>query len=136
MKNSRYIFTYGTLKRGFCNNGLIEHLIYIDEAKTIEKYQMYPCVNYAFPFVIKSEKNHQIFGEVYALESLDDLILLDELEGYPTLYLREIVKIKLSNGEIIEAIMYLKNEENHEEFIKKDEPILEWTKDISSSEIN
>lgn len=130
-----YIFTYGTLKNGFCNNKLIENLEFIEKARTCEKFQMYPCINYAFPFVIKSEKNHTILGEVYKLVSKKDLELLDELEGYPTLYIREETKVKLNNGKVIDAIIYLKNEEEYKDFIKLDEPILEWTKDISSTEI-
>lgn len=131
-----YLFTYGTLKKGFCNNSLIRELEFIDTAKTIEKYQMYPCSNYAFPFVIKSEKNHQIVGEVYKLNSKKDLDLLDELEGYPSLYIRETIKVELSNKKNIEAIIYLKNEDEYKDFIELNKPILEWTKDISSSEVS
>lgn len=130
MKNS-YIFTYGTLKKGFFNHGLIEHLEYVDEAQTCEKFQMYPCTNYAFPFVIKSKSNNQIFGEVYKLGSSKDLNLLDELEGYPTLYIREEVEVKLSMGSKLNVIMYFKNEDEYKDYIKLDEPILEWTDDIN-----
>ena len=132
--DTQYIFTYGTLKRGFCNNGWIEHLEFISEATTCEKYQMYPCSNYAFPFVIKSERNNTILGEVYKLNTKEDLQSLDELEGYPNLYLRENTKVKLINGIVIEAIIYLKNEEQYIDFIKLDDPILSWTKEVSSSE--
>lgn len=128
--SNQYILTYGTLKKGFYNHYLIEHLEYVDEAMTCEKFQMYPSVNYAFPFVIKSEKNNQIFGEVYKLTSSKDLDLLDELEGYPDLYIREEIEIMLSIGRKINAIMYFKNEINYKEHIKLDEPILEWAEDV------
>lgn len=131
--NSQYIFTYGTLKKGFSNHGLIEHLEFIGEALTCEKYQMYPCTNYAFPFLLKSEKNIFIKGEVYKLNSIEDLNYLDELEGYPTLYLREEIDVILiKNSKTFKSIIYIKNEDEYKEYIDLKNPIKEWTRDISS----
>lgn len=129
-----YLFTYGTLKKGFCNHELISNLEYIGEAITCKKFQMYPSSNYPFPFVIKSEQNHFLLGEVYKLNSKKELDLLDSLEGYPTLYLREEIEVKLNN-KIIKTIIYLKNEDEYKDFIDLNKPILEWTKDIASSEL-
>lgn len=49
----KYIFTYGTLKKAFPNHYLIKHLEFLGEAFSCEKYQMYPCTNYDFPFILK-----------------------------------------------------------------------------------
>ena len=48
-----YIFTYGTLKRGVTNHYfLIEDAVFVSNAITCEKYQMYPCTSKKFPFLI------------------------------------------------------------------------------------
>lgn len=130
-----YFFTYGTLKKGFYNHGMIKHLEFIDKAITCKRFQMYPCVNFAFPFVVKSESNQQISGEVYRINEAD-LKLLDELEDHPILYKREKTMVRLTNGQSVEAIIYIKNEQNHPEYIDKNHPIFEWTKQIASSEID
>lgn len=132
----KYLFTYGTLKKGFCNHHLIANLKFVDTAITCESYQMYPCSNYAFPFVLKSQNNNPIKGEVYIIDSKNDLDLLDTLEDYPILYDRESILVKLSNGTIINAIIYFKNEETHKDIIAYENPIIEWTKEIASSEID
>ena len=64
-----YIFTYGTLKRGFSNSYFLDDAIFVSSAITCEKYQMYPCIGNGYPFLIKSEKNHQIKGEVFKTNS-------------------------------------------------------------------
>ena len=52
-----YIFTYGTLKRGFVNNYFLDDAIFISTAITVEKYQMYPSIGNAL-FYFKNEKNN------------------------------------------------------------------------------
>lgn len=135
---TQYIFTYGSLMKSFCNHGLIEELKleFVDKAFTCEKYQMYPAINYAFPFLLESENNEFIYGEVYKLNSKKDLEKLDQLEGYPKLYYRKEIKTKLFKGIEIDAIIYFKNEDYHQDYIKSDEPIKRWTRDISSAEID
>ena len=96
-----YIFTYGTLKRGFVNNYFLDDAIFISTAITVEKYQMYPSIGNAYPFLIKSEKKYQIKGEVFKTNSQKILDSLDELEGYPDLYLKEFIKVELENKKII-----------------------------------
>ena len=44
---------------------------------------------------IKSEKIQQIKGEIFKINSKELLNELDYLEGYPNLYLREFIKVKL-----------------------------------------
>ena len=126
MNKDVFIFVYGTLKKGFPNNWVIIDLEYIADAFTCEKYQMYPSLNYSFPYLIKSEKNYYIKGEVYKLNSKYDLNALDEIEGYPSLFTREKIKIKILNGDILEAIIYFKNKDQYKDDIKLDEPITEW----------
>lgn len=122
-----YIFTYGTLKKGFINNYFLSDAIFVSKATTIEKYQMYPCRGNAYPFLIKSEKNHQIKGEVFKTNNQKILDRLDELEDYPNLYLKEFIKVKLeSNNQVINALIYFKNEETNFDVIDLNNPISEW----------
>lgn len=121
-----YIFTYGTLKRGFVNNYFLDDAIFISTAITVEKYQMYPSIGNAYPFLIKSEKKYQIKGEVFKTNSQQILDSLDELEGYPDLYLKEFIKVELENKKIIEALVYFKNEKNNLYAVDYSKPIIEW----------
>lgn len=121
-----YIFTYGTLKRGFVNNYFLDDAIFISTAITVEKYQMYPSIGNAYPFLIKREKKYQIKGEVFKTNSQKILDSLDELEGYPDLYLKEFIKVELENKKIIEALVYFKNEKNNLDAVDYSKPIIEW----------
>ena len=121
-----YIFTYGTLKRGFVNNYFLDDAIFISTAITVEKYQMYPCIGNAYPFLIKSEKKYQIKGEVFKTNSKELLKNLDYLEGYPDLYLKEFIKVSLEDGKVVDALVYFKNEENNLDAVDYSNPMNEW----------
>lgn len=121
-----YIFTYGTLKRGFSNNHFLNDALFVSNSITCEKYSMYPCTNNMFPFLIKSEKKHQIKGEVFKTNSKKLLDDLDYLEGYPNLYLREFINVKLENNSIVKALVYFKNEDTHLNTVDYSKPINEW----------
>ena len=125
MKNL-YIFTYGTLKRGFVNNYFLDDAIFISTAITVEKYQMYPSIGNAYPFLIKSEKKYQIKGEVFKTNSKELLKNLDYLEGYPDLYLKEYIKVSLEDGNVVDALVYFKNEENNLDAVDYSNPMNEW----------
>lgn len=118
------VFVYGTLKKGFSNHYFLEDSKYLGIGKTIPKYQMYPCLDYKYPFLIKSEPNNNIIGEVYEIDKIT-LIKLNILEGYPKLYLREEIEVELENKEIIKTFIYIKNEDNYQHLILK-EKINEW----------
>ena len=122
----KYVFTYGTLKRGFVNNYFLNDAIFIDTAITCDKFQMYPCTGFGYPFVIKSEKNNQIKGEVFEIQSQEQEDSLDMLEGVPCLYIKEIIKVELKSGKIIDALIYIKNEKNHINFMDRSVPLIEW----------
>ena len=120
-----YLFVYGTLKKGFSNNYLLENSKFISKAKTLDKFQLYNCKNGYFPFLLKSEQNNQVNGEVYLIDSRT-LINLDDLEDFPKLYLRNLFDVELEDKSIIKALIYFKNEENYKHLIDYNSPILEW----------
>lgn len=121
-----YIFTYGTLKRGFSNNHFLNDALFVSNSITCENYSMYPCTNNMFPFLIKSEKKYQIKGEVFKTNSKKLLDDLDYLERYPNLYLKEFINVKLENNSIVKALVYFKNEDTHLNTVDYSKPINEW----------
>lgn len=121
-----YIFTYGTLKRGFSNNHFLNDALFVSNSITCENYCMYPCTNNMFPFLIKSEKKYQIKGEVFKTNSKKLLDDLDYLERYPNLYLKEFINVKLENNSIVKALVYFKNEDTHLNTVDYSKPINEW----------
>jgi len=75
------VFVYGTLKVGHSNNDLIEHGNFIGKDGILgwEMKDLGP-----FPAIIKGNKH--IIGEVWEINNLE---MLDMLEGYPSFYNRE-----------------------------------------------
>lgn len=97
------LFVYGTLKRNFSNNYLLQTAQYLGEGKTQDKYAMYVQ---GIPYVLKTEQRYCISGELYAIDN-KTLSRLDTLEGHPDWYRREQVQVLNANNEIITAWMYL-----------------------------
>ena len=120
------MFVYGTLKKGFSNHHFLTNAKFIDYAITCEKYQMYPCINKSFPFLIKSEKVQQIRGEVFKTSSSELLDVLDFLEGYPNLYIKKIIDVELDNKDIVKALVYVKNEKTFLNSVDYSTPLNEW----------
>ncbi|XP_058104044.1 putative gamma-glutamylcyclotransferase At3g02910 [Magnolia sinica] len=83
------IFTYGTLKRGFSNHGLIQEAIRTGDAvfigvyHTVDKYPLV-CGPYNVPFLLNLPgSGDRIRGELYAVSAYG-LARMDELEGIST----------------------------------------------------
>ena len=95
-----YVFVYGTLRKGFGNHYLLRDSKFIGYGITKEKYSLYVD---GIPYVVKIP-NTQIKGEVYEVDkhTLDEL---DELEGHPDFYRRELIDV-IVNGKTIKAWIY------------------------------
>lgn len=81
-----FIFTYGTLKRGFSNHTLMQELIrtgdatFIGTVRTAENYPLV-CGPYRVPFLLDIPGcGQRVHGELYAV-SFKGLARMDELEG-------------------------------------------------------
>lgn len=84
-----YVFVYGTLKKGECNNRLLEHSQFISSA-TIRDFT---AINTpSFPYAIRTREAKMLHGEVYKITPTV-LRILDSLEGYPNHYDRGTVDI-------------------------------------------
>lgn len=121
-----YVFVYGSLKIGYVNNYVLADSKFISNGKTCDKFQMYPVIGGAYPFLIKSEKVSNIIGEVFEVNSQMVLDNLDTLEGYPEYYLKEFIDIEIEDGSVIQALTYFKNEVNYPDSLDKSQPMTEW----------
>ena len=111
-----YIFVYGTLRRN--SNHVMAKLLqthaeYIADA--ITQARLYQVINY--PALIESENpNDKVCGELYKIHDLNILLpLLDDYEecsenfSKPHEYIRKILPVILTTGEIINAWVYVYN---------------------------
>ncbi|RWW69566.1 hypothetical protein BHE74_00022823 [Ensete ventricosum] len=80
------VFTYGTLKRGFANHGLMQDLIrtgdaaFVGTAHTAGRLPLV-CGPYRVPFLLNLPgAGEHVFGELYAVSPLA-LAGMDDLEG-------------------------------------------------------
>lgn len=86
------VFVYGTLKSGFPNHRIMENAKATFVGKShIGYFQMYTLG--PFPAVVPCKKQSMVFGEVYDVE---DIRPLDMLEGYPDFYDR--VQVETAYG--------------------------------------
>ncbi|CAJ0919300.1 unnamed protein product, partial [Mesorhabditis belari] len=104
------VFVYGTLKTGEPNYFVMSETAgkhaFIDKGLTVTKYPLIIASSFNVPMIVYDPGNgDRIHGEVYAVDD-DRLKALDKLECHPEDYRREIEKIELSDGTIIEALMY------------------------------
>ncbi|XP_037955533.1 putative gamma-glutamylcyclotransferase CG2811 [Teleopsis dalmanni] len=111
MKRMLYnVFVYGTLKRGEPNhhwfrpeNGFSR---FIAAGSTTQKFPLIVGTRYNIPFLLdRPGIGYNIKGEIY---EIDEAMLgkLDELEGYPQYYDREIQNITVEN-ESMQCWLYL-----------------------------
>ena len=88
------VFVYGTLRKNLGWNHLLQNSEFIGEALSQEKYSMYAD---NIPYVIESEKDINISGEIYLVND-KTLKNLDQLEGHPNWYKRKEVPILINNS--------------------------------------
>jgi gamma-glutamylaminecyclotransferase len=88
------VFVYGTLKRGFPNRSVLGDSLCVGVCRTVEHFALYSS---GVPFAVRGHPVSQIVGEAYLVDS-PTLALLDDLEGHPHWYCRELVELAFSNG--------------------------------------
>ena len=92
------IFVYGTLKKGFGLNYLMDSSKFVGES-SLEDYEMYSLMSFA-PFITKG--NGKVFGEVYEISEN----LLRKIDLFEAKYNREEVDIEVS-GKKMKAYVYV-----------------------------
>jgi len=77
--NKHLIFVYGTLKRGYGNNRLLEQSRFVDAATTENRY---PLVVSGIPYLHDVPNvGHHVTGEIWEVTD-DQLRRVDQLEGH------------------------------------------------------
>lgn len=115
--DTKFLFTYGTLMRGF-PNPFAQRL---HSLSTFEGSGTFPGSLYKiswYPGAIYDEDaDSQVYGEIYRLEEKE--ILLKELDEYEdvledeilSLYVRKIIPIRMQDGTLISCWVYLYNQD-------------------------
>lgn len=89
------LFVYGTLKRGYGNNRLLQNATFIGEAITNKPYLLFNC---GFPKAVPSEEGLPIIGEVFEVDEAQ-LARCDSLEGHPDWYVRREINANINGRE-------------------------------------
>ncbi|KAG8194719.1 hypothetical protein JTE90_026370 [Oedothorax gibbosus] len=97
------IFTYGTLKRGEPNHGIITdsgQATFVGLARTIQKWPMVIASRYNIPYLLYSEGvGKNVIGEVYRVNNIM-LSHMDELECHPKYYTRIKAEVEIIRDNI------------------------------------
>jgi gamma-glutamylcyclotransferase (GGCT)/AIG2-like uncharacterized protein YtfP len=102
------MFFYGSLKRGFHNNWIIEpDCKFVGSGVTKPIFQMYSRGMY--PVLTRGKKS--ILGEVFSINDTT-LEIIDELEMNGFCYKREPTLVRLTNKQCVNAWIYITIEES------------------------
>lgn len=106
-----YLFTYGTLMKGFRNHAFLSSQKFIKQTRLggtyLKRATNKMTGSYEYPVMFIGDNKNGVFGEIYECE---DYLLpfLDTLEGEGSLYYRVKFKTKIEN--IIEDVfVYIGN---------------------------
>ena len=98
------VAVYGSLRKGFGNHVLLEHVESHKKGKTVDvPFTMYHLGG--FPAIVQDADGGAVVVEVY---DVDDATFarLDRLEGYPSFYDRMEVDVDLEDGSTDTAWIY------------------------------
>lgn len=106
---SKYIFVYGTLKRGGFNNYLLHgcNFIGIGKAKGFVLVDMGGCPGMMPGVITRHDHNDDAVGEVYGVTDEElpyALARLDQLENEGSLYVRVKATVNLYSNTIEDAV--------------------------------
>ena len=107
-EESHYVFVYGSLKRNYWNNRLLQNETFIAEGTTLfPDFKMYDG---GYPVVAwDNPGNHSgafVSGELWRVSD-QGLQSCDYLEGHPSFYKRQSVPVILENDVTVNAWMYI-----------------------------
>jgi gamma-glutamylaminecyclotransferase len=121
------VFVYGTLKRGYPNNAMLEGCEFLGEAVTVLTYKAvtvpaYKMVGTSFPVIMPDPSGKPVAGELYTVDDAT-LARLDQLERERRSYDRVMIDatVPLSNGERLttRAFIYVGREDRFGEIFAR-----------------
>ncbi|WP_457756118.1 gamma-glutamylcyclotransferase family protein [Thermodesulfatator indicus] len=95
------VFVYGTLKKGFRLHRYLKDAKFLGKA-CLSGYDMYDLGWY--PGIVPGPGT--VYGEVYEID-LKTLFILDEVEDEGQEYERKILPVKLEDGKVVHAFVYV-----------------------------
>ncbi len=111
-ENLYTVAVYGTLKAGCGNDVYLNLSEFMGAGITMESYKMevkeVPCL-------FKDECFSPVEVELYNVEDVKDRNFIDNLEGNPWNYKREIVKIVAEDGNVVPAWIYFYQGESNDQ---------------------
>lgn len=103
MSRKHPIFVYGTLKRGFWNNRLLEDSTFVGTATTVREFCL---LDGGYPYACRrGKKMRRVVGELWLVDS-ETLARLDCLEGVPHHYQRQLIGVVVPGGRRRRAHIY------------------------------
>jgi len=124
LSTTHTVFVYGTLKKSECRADILSASVSIcKRSKTAHSYHMYYLVRHGYPFISKQPiwtgNKHQVTGEVYMVTSalLDKL---DDIEGHPRLFCRELIAVETEHGTVDAWTYFLANRNMLDAFASTD----------------
>jgi gamma-glutamylcyclotransferase (GGCT)/AIG2-like uncharacterized protein YtfP len=132
MKGKKYLFVYGSMKKGFSNHKRLIGSEFMGAGKTVTRYAMHPALFYLFPYLIEfndgvCDNFNRINGEVYLVDLTAIETVIDTLEGAPNYYYRKEIEVELEDGKIVLAEVYFVNMENEDNEMDTNFFIDEWS---------
>ena len=121
------VFVYGTLKRGYPNNPMLEGCEFLGEAVTVLTYKAvtvpaYKMVGTSFPVIMPDPSGKPVAGELYTVDDAT-LARLDQLEREGRSYDRVMIDatVPLLNGERLttQAFIYVGREDRFGEIFAR-----------------
>ena len=82
------LFVYGTFKKGFSRNEILDHSEFLGTFITFPQYDLKQASN--LPYITNG--NYCIEGEIYDIHK-KDIQYIDYIEGHPDLYTRKLINI-------------------------------------------
>lgn len=107
LKNQR-LFVYGTLKKNqYFHDTYLggDKSNFLGDGFCSSDYSLYIG---AAPHLIREQSEQPVKGELYVVDG-DTLNHIDELEGHPVVYKREIIEVSTMDGEKTLAWAYLRH---------------------------
>lgn len=94
---------YGTLRKGYGNNRLLENTNYLGQGWSVDKFRL--TAN-GIPYVSKKDPVSRVKVEIYETEDQNVIRNVDSLEGHPRFYKREEILVEMNTGQIEKAELY------------------------------
>lgn len=107
---------YGTLKKGFRANDLLEDSELVKDGFFKVKYRMHHIGG--FPALIPSKYKNKIYFEIYDVKDESIIEHLDNYEGYPSLFKKNVFEVDGKSVMIYTAGEGICGRKQHYEIIK------------------